>query len=637
MAGFDITERVVYDLSTTIAAAYFPTDAAWDCSIGGLPFMLAVDQTRPMDRLTSQFRRTRIDQERDPGENSLDQGLWLRSVASTHYGAGQRSQESLEVDQTIARFRYYRSANIDPWTAGQTTLGEAVTLTHASSEAVQYVLGIGGGDVLHGTGSTLNVVSSTGVATAVAWGGTGNILSLTTDGANYFAVSNTNIYKGSAAGGAGASMLSSAYASTSNVLLRSVKQRLIFALSNVLYEITSGTTTLPTVLFTHPNASWTWTGVADGPDSIYLAGYAGEQSVIYKTTVSASTGGAIALATPIVLAELPRGEVVRSIYSYLGNYLAIGTTVGVRLALINADGTITVGPVTIACTGGVFDFVGHDRFLYATGGSATTGLDGAASSGVYRIDLSVEVDKLRFAYSQESTYASGSAAPSAVTYSGTQLHYTIPSVGLVSQAAATTFAADGWIEYGKINYSTAENKAWRSVLLRADVPTGTSVEVHASTSGTGNPSSWPTVGTLTSAAPDGEFVLSVPAPNPDHDMYVALRLTTTVSSLRPVVYAVSVRAFPAPKRTRMLHVPLLCFDHERDRYGMVRGYDGGAWDRLAALEAAEDLGSIVLWQDFTTGETRQALIDAVAMQRTTPPSREKDNSGGILTVTLKLL
>jgi len=99
----------------------------------------------------------------------------------------------------------------------------------------------------------------------------------------------------------------------------------------------------------------------------------------------------------------------------------------------------------------------------------------------------------------------------------------------------------------------------------------------------------------------------------------------------------SVRAYPAPKRTRIVQVPLLCFDHERDRNGMVRGYDGGAWDRLSALESAEDLGSVITWQDYTSGENRAALIEQLSFTRTTPPSREKDNVGGVLMATLRLL
>jgi hypothetical protein len=405
-------------------------------------------------------------------------------------------------------------------------------------------------------------------------------------------------------------------------------------LNNSIYELVPTSTILPTALYSHPNTAWTWTGIADGPGSIYFSGYANDVSAIYKTTITGGSG-TVSLAAPVVIAEMPRGEKVLNIYSYLGNYLAIATSSGIRVAQIAADGTITVGPIIVYTAGGAYDFVGVDRYLYATGGTDTTALDGATASGIYRIDLAVEVDKLRFAYAQEA-FGVGSNAPSAVTYSDSRMYYTVPNTGLISQPTTVTYATDGWIEYGRINFSTQELKAWRSIVLRADVPTGTSVEVHASTTGVGNPSTWVNIGTLTSSATDGEFSLSSPAPNPTRDLYVALRLTGTTSS-KPTVNAMSVRAYPAPKRTRILQVPLLCFDHERDRNGMVRGYDGGAWDRLSALEYAEDAGSIVTWQDYMTGENRSAIIEQVTFTRAAPPSREKHNIGGVLTATLRLL
>jgi hypothetical protein len=637
MAGFDITERPVINLSTVVGSAYSPSDAAWDCAIGGLPFMFATDQTRQLQRSTSQFRRQRIDQERDPGENSLDQGVWLRSVASNHYGAGQRFLESLEIDPQIARFRFYRSANVDVWTPGSATLGKSVSTLRSSSALSQYALGIGSGNgVLHVTDTSLSQVTPSGTVNAVSLtGASGNILSLTSDGTNYYAATAKNIYKAALPTSTGVQVLTADLSGKSRALVRWVKQRLMTCVDNSVYELTSTSTALPTALYDHPNTLWTWTGIADGPSSIYFSGYANDVSAIYKTTITGSAGS-VTLAPPVVIAEMPRGEKVLNIYSYLGNYLAIATSSGIRVAQIAADGTITVGPIIVYTAGGAYDFVGVDRYLYATGGTDTTALDGATAPGIYRIDLSVEVDKLRFAYAQEA-YGTGSNAPSAVTYSGSQVFYTVPGTGLMAQSSTSpAYATDGWLEYGRINYSTQELKAWRSVVLRADVPAGTTVEVHASTTGVGNPSTWVNIGTLTSSATDGEFSLSSPAPSPTRDLYVALRLTGT-SSVRPTVYAMSVRAYPAPKRTRLLVLPLLCFDQERDRNGMVRGYAGGAWARLAALESAEDLGSVIQYQDYTTGEVRSAIIEQTSFTRSAPPSREKNNAGGIASVTLRLL
>ena len=50
-----------------------------------------------------------------------------------------------------------------------------------------------------------------------------------------------------------------------------------------VYELVGGTPpTLPTPLFTHPNAAWEWTSFAEGPAAIYAAGRAGGSSQIYR-------------------------------------------------------------------------------------------------------------------------------------------------------------------------------------------------------------------------------------------------------------------------------------------------------------------------------------------------------------------
>ena len=89
----DYTEDVVEPLGSGLTAAsgsgtFTPDSLNWDCSIGGLDFLFATSKENPMRRETSKFRRERIDTQRDPGENSLDSGLWVRSQASWHYGAG---------------------------------------------------------------------------------------------------------------------------------------------------------------------------------------------------------------------------------------------------------------------------------------------------------------------------------------------------------------------------------------------------------------------------------------------------------------------------------------------------------------------------------------------------------------------
>lgn len=631
MPGFDISEKITVDLAVPIATAYLPSDAAWDVAIGGLPFNMALDKERPMQRETAPFRHDRVDQARDPGEQSLDSGMWLRSFSSLHYGAGQRAVEPLEVDPAVARFRFYRSASVDPWTPGKITTSQSVSTLRSNAATAQQVIGVSATTCLHSTDTTLSSVTNVGGVTAVTWGGSVSpITSLTTDGTSYWAANNVAIYKGALPAGAGAVV----YNTTASTVARFVKSRLMAGVGPSLYELTAAGPALPTALFTHPSSGWLWTDIEEGPSGIYYSGYSAVTSGIYRSGITIS-GSTVTAAAPVLMASMPRGEIVNTLYAYLGTYLIIGTSKGLRVASFNTDGSLNVGPLIFTAAGGVLDAVGYDKYVYATGGSDTTSLDGATGSGLYRVDLSVEVESLRFAYAQECAITSASA-PSSVSIMDAQVVYTVSGTGLVAQSATPVYATDAWIEYGKVTFSTTEAKAWRSLLLRADCPTGSAVQVFASTTGTGNPSTWVSLGSYSGSGGDGEFSLSPAAPAGTRELYIALRLTGT-ASVRPVVTGVTIRAVPAPKRTRLVSVPLLCFDHEKDRNGVMRGYKGGAWARLSALESLEDSGSLVTWQDFTTGERRTAVLEQVNWSRVTPPSRGVMNSGGVVTALLRVL
>jgi len=80
---------------------------------------------------------------------------------------------------------------------------------------------------------------------------------------------------------------------------------------------------------------------------------------------------------------------------------------------------------------------------------------------------------------------------------------------------------------------------------------------------------------------------------------------------------------------------VLNFDTETDKYNLTVGYEGRAFQRLAALESAESSGDIVTWQDLRTGEVQQCLIEELDFIDTTPPDKRLTNFGGILTITIR--
>ena len=86
------------------------TSIQYDCAIAGIPFFLAVNKDHPYSRETAQYRKQQIDQQKEPGEQTLT-GWWLRSQSSFHYGAGIRYEEPVE-GETVS-YRFNKSAGVD--------------------------------------------------------------------------------------------------------------------------------------------------------------------------------------------------------------------------------------------------------------------------------------------------------------------------------------------------------------------------------------------------------------------------------------------------------------------------------------------------------------------------------------------
>ncbi len=109
-----------------------------------------------------------------------------------------------------------------------------------------------------------------------------------------------------------------------------------------------------------------------------------------------SSGVMPTLTSAITAAEMPTGEVVYKIYYYLG-YMMIGTSKGVRIATVSDDGSLTYGPIIVHTEQPVYDFAARDNFVWAA-----TNVNG--KPGVTRIDLSQEIEPLRFAYANDLYY-----------------------------------------------------------------------------------------------------------------------------------------------------------------------------------------------------------------------------------------
>jgi hypothetical protein len=252
----DISDGVVEDLGSALLAqvdAATPDFISWDCNIAGLKFLFGFSRSYPLQRETAPFRRERVDNERNPGEQSLDSGYWIRSQSSWHFGSGLLTAEPLEVSAEEAQFRYNRGGGVNPWQAGVLSLLKDTSNVYSSDGASQLMLGVGTG-VLHATGNVLKHIANDNTATTITWGSTEDIQSITTDGLSWFLTTTVGLYKGALPSGAGAKIYD-AKDSTARSLVRWVKSRLVYVCDNEVHEVTDLSPTSvvhPPVFYTHP-------------------------------------------------------------------------------------------------------------------------------------------------------------------------------------------------------------------------------------------------------------------------------------------------------------------------------------------------------------------------------------------------
>jgi len=650
--NFDYTEEPVEPLGSSLLAipdssAAGPDDMRWDCSIGGLKFLFAMNNEYRFKRETAEFRRERIDTERDPGEQSLDSGLWIRSQASWHYGAGLRSAEPLEVNSNEARFRYFQSGGIDPWTPGFLRLLNSASSVFSASATDTFLEGIETGVLFahnnNGTGF-LDYIDNDNVSASVNWGGAGRIHSITDTGQYWLASNSEGIWRGDLPGSAGTKIYNNK-AGTTRSLVRWVKSRVMYADQQNIHEVTNLTpssTTLPTVLYAHPNSGWEWTDFAEGPNAIYASGYSREISQIYRITVN-STTTTVTLNQPVVVAEMPKGEDVLAMHSYVGSFLIIGTTRGVRVAQILSDGSLAMGPLSFegAEIDEIIAFGDYGYFTVRRQGRAGNRV---LAPGLYRLDLGQQLDgePLRFAYAADlHAFGAPPGEATSVTPAGGRIWFGVTgTVGGGVYKQSDEFVQEGWIETGRIRLGTLEKKAWRDLRVIAEAGVTGSISGYASITGQGSPSTWQEVVTANLDFPDNVGSLTPVSPFTASDLFLAFQLKTNPEcSCSASMIGYQVRAVPSPRRNELIEVPVMLFDWEIDRTGSRYGSKGNSYARFRSLKALEQSGRTILWKDFTTGEVAEGYVERVSLNRVTPPTSgfQGSGAGGVCRVVIRIV
>jgi len=526
--------------------------AAFDVVLAGRPYLLDWEQEGEYRHDSIPLMRGQQDTSNRPGEQSINPGgLWRRSVESWHRGAGQSWLDRSESDP----FRFATSKGVDPWGRYGLTLLPDTSLALFTAGSNLY-LAVAAGRLYMADGSTV-LVSGVGSETFTAASGlAGTVTALTSDGATcYAAQGGSGIY--TSTGTAFTSFITGAVD-----LVRYAKGRLIAAFGPDLYNPTAAGP-LPAPLFTHPSSAWTWTDITEGPAAVYAAGYAGDKSMIYRTAVKADGAS---LDVPVVAATLPDGERAESVTGYLG-YVVIGTSLGVRFAVPDSAGNLTLGAL-IPTGSPVLCAEGQDRFVWY----GLSNYD-AASTGLGRLDLSTFTSDLTPAYASDLMAPGQGSVIAAATYLGKRW-FTIASAGLYKQAAVKV--ASGTLSGGRVGFGLPDRKTGVTVTVRHDLlAAGQSVRLDLAADGAAAAPAG-TSGAALTTEPAAPFTLTNVA-GKDFEWTITITGDATVRS-------VTLRADPTSERSLAIYLPVLLRDQALTADGIQTPVDVyGEWLYLSGL------------------------------------------------------
>jgi hypothetical protein len=614
-------------ISTNIPTAlvrYQRNDFAANYAIGNTPWLSGASDQNKISRITTTYQKERIDQGDAAGEQSLS-NWWLRSATSWHHGAGERYYDATTSDL----FRFYESNNIDTWTLGEIKLLPDVTkfASVTASNPVTVNNGtfyIENGSLKYYNGTTATTIALTGGAVPQK---------LTTDGTYCIVGASDGIYDVTTAGvvrklwdkpthnGATWSVQAIAY----------VKERLLIGALEGTAKVTvyegSRVYITPTPKFDANHERW---GTADLTtvinsiselNSAVIVGYTqGSVSRIQAYTLNA-TSALATLNDPKIIAELPRGESLNQVRVYLNEFVVLATTKGLRVGTQSTDGEgFTYGPLNV--TGAVSDIAFDGSYVYACRSSLISG-----TAGLWRIDLGTEVGN---AYAYNSDLVTDGVAPTGVAFVGSTGLKFITSTSGVFIEHPTNKAASGYLKSGWVRFGTSEKKQPVSLAIKSQSTTGgtlgftlvdqgtQSVDIGAITLGMGTE-----IGVAASTQPSDHFEITF-----------NFTRNSTDATKGPILEEWQIRGLPAPKRSRTITIPLLCYEEERDPNGQT--VFSSPWERIFYLERIEQNGGAVLFQDFSSEEERICVIRAIQFEQTAPPSFAR-GFGGIVTLQLQTI
>lgn len=564
--------------SSELAPYTFPV------SLGQFPYQIDYTYADQFNFEPYELLRQQSDQRDITGEHSINPaGLWRRSGTSWHLGAGQDYYDHQEIDASPFRFR--ASTGMDIWTRFQLGLlpttdqklsSVNTNLFHAIAGSYFYTLD--GANLKHT--QNINVDTPTFTTLSGTPAGT-NGTSIASDGFNIFTTHGAaGLWKTTrgAAAWAGAAHITGTVS-----LVRYARGRVIAAHNNNVYDVTAlaqgAGGALPAPLFTHPNTDFVWKSVTEGRNCIYMAGYSGDKSLIYKAVIKSDGSG---LDAPVVAGELPDGEQVETVYGYLGPFLlvGIGGLPGWRFALVNDNGDLQFG-ARVKTPLAVKAFEGQEGFVwwaYSNYSSTKTGL------GRLNIQEFGDEQLLIPAYASDLMVDNQTAeVQSIVTFQDIRV-FSVSGVGIFAEHHSGNLVTEGTLDTGMMQFGMTEDKIGLYFDLTHKATTGDTMHSVA-------------------VSLDEQSFVSLGEHHEHHQSFqlgeararlfefrIGLTRDTTDATNGQILTSWLFRIQPVAKATRAFTVPLLIADVIHDDDGNEHPYDAyAAMDDIDQMHQAKTI------------------------------------------------
>jgi hypothetical protein len=539
-------------------------------SLGGVAY--EINTNRPGSSTPYDFHHASVAQQRvalDDRENASrgtlnPEAFWRRTFESWHVGAGQATFDRVN-DSNPWRFR--RSQGVDVWDRYQLSLlndtdGKYLSANNNLALAVAgtYLYMVDGVAVKYTQDVTADTPTFTNVTGVPATAAT----SLASDGYSVLTAHSTSgIYKTTR----GAATTASHITGTVTHVAYG-KGRWLAATGPALYDITTqvagaGPVVLPAAHFTHPNSDFGWNSFADGPNALYVGGFSGDKSLIYRLTMKDDGTG---LNQPVVAGVLPDGEIIRSMQGYLG-FVLIGTDAGVRVGVVGSNSELTIGAL-IPTDMAVHCFEGQGAHVwYGWSGFETT-----SDCGLGRLSLETfsDPDSLAPAYASDlmvSGLSVGFETKSVVTFQDVRVFaMNGGAAGAVYAENTAQLVAEGQIDSGIVDFGLTDEK----LSLYVD-------SAHAATHDGSHTFALSvdhgTFGSLGSAGEEHHSLATGEARGHDFEIRVTLTRDTVDLAAGPVLTMWALRAQPVAPIIEEIIVPLRIAPHITRSDGVIEKMD----------------------------------------------------------------